>query len=256
MDEPPRLRSSLVKPDILKLILSLLTVAWHFFWDLVVRLMTFLANLFSSHEPTPLPAMPAPVPSGRPPEWIKIFSIPEWVRRLGGIVMMIMWSILILGALWSVSSQILHWLRQRLDSMNEVEVEPMSGAFLDDLLHLFRGLFLLASSFFHFLSRPFRPKRTGPVTSPEISSIRAIYRRMMDWAASAGYPRRAAQTPYEYLRVLAQWHPQAGEDFAFITNHYVLVRYGDCFPSRDTLGQVIATWERLKRSKSAMPNQR
>jgi hypothetical protein len=243
---------ALVKPDILKLILSLLTAACHFLWDLVVRLVTFLANLFSSHEPTPLPAMPTPAPSGRPPEWTKIFRIPEWVRRVGGIVMMIMWAALILAALWSVSSQVLHWLRQRLDSMNEVEVEPMSGAFLDDLLHLFRGLFLLASRFFRFLSRPFRSKRRDPVTSPEISSIRAIYRRMVDWAASAGYPRNAAQTPYEYLHVLAQWLPEAGEEFAFITNHYVLVRYGDCFPTHDTLGQVKATWEKLKRSKSTV----
>jgi hypothetical protein len=247
---------ALVKPDILKLILSLLTMAWHFFWDLVFRVISFLANLFSSHEPTTLPAMPAmPAAPAGPPEWIKIFRLPEWVRRLGGMVMMMIWAGLILGAIWSVSSQILHWLRQRLDSMNEVEVEPMSGAFLDDLLHLFKGLLLLASRFFRLLSRPFRHKQKGSAPSPEISSIRAIYGRMMDWAASAGYPRNAAQTPYEYLRVLAQWLPEAGEDFAFLTNHYVLVRYGDCFPSHDTLGQVKATWEKLKRTKSAVPRQ-
>jgi hypothetical protein len=128
-------------------------------------------------------------------------------------------------------------------------VEPMSGAFLDDLLHLLKALFLLASRFFRLLSRPFRQERRGPALSPEISSIRAIYGRMLDWAAAAGHPRNAAQTPYEYLHVLAQWLPEAGEDFAFITNHYVLVRYGDRFPSHDTLGQVKATWEKLKRTK-------
>jgi hypothetical protein len=245
---------ALVKPDILKLILSLLRMAWRFFWDVVFRVISFLASLFPSHETT-LPVMPtAPVAPAGPPEWTKIFRLPEWVRRLGGAVMMVIWAALILAAIWSVSSQILHWLRQRLDSVNEVEVEPMSGAFLDDLLHLFKALFLLASRFFRLLSRPFRQKRRGSAPSPEISSIRAIYGRMMDWAASAGHPRNAAQTPYEYLRVLAQWLPEAGEDFAFITNHYVLVRYGDCFPSHDTLGQVKATWEKLKQTKSAVPS--
>jgi hypothetical protein len=246
---------ALVKPDILRLILSLLTMVWNFFWDILFRIISFLANLFSSHEPMDLPAMPSmpPVPA-EPPVWTKLFRIPDWVRRVGSMVMVTIWMILILAALWSVSSQILHWLRQRLEGMSEVEVEPMSGAFFDDLLHLLKGLLLLASRFFRFLSQPFRHKRRVHAASPEISSIRAIYRRMMDWAASAGCPRNVAQTPYEYLRVLAQWLPEAGEDFAFITNHYVLVRYGDCFPSHGTLDQVKTTWEKLRQAKPAIPS--
>jgi hypothetical protein len=107
---------------------------------------SFLGNLFSSHEPIDLPAMPSipPVPA-EPPGWVKLIRLPEWVRRVGSIAMVTVWMILILAALWSVSSQILHWLRQRLEGMSEVEVEPMSGAFLDDLLHLVKGLFLLVS---------------------------------------------------------------------------------------------------------------
>jgi hypothetical protein len=241
---------ALVKPDLLRLILSVLTVAWNFLWDLLFRLVSFLANLFSSHEPMNLPAMPAmPPPPPESPSWVKLLRMPEWVRRVGSIVMVIIWMILILAAIWSVSSQIIHWLRQRLESMTEVEVEPMSGAFLDDLLHLFKGLFLLAARFFRFVFRPFRHKRKRKAVSPEISSIRTIYRRMLDWAASAGCPRNAAQTPHEYLKVLAQWLPEVGQDFAVITNHYVLVRYGDYLPTHDTLGQVKATWEKLRQAK-------
>jgi hypothetical protein len=160
--------------------------------------------------------------------------------------MVSIWMILILAAIWSVSSQIVHWLRQRLESMNDVEVEPLSGAFLDDLLHLFKGVFLLAARFFRYVLRPLLCKRKRQAVSPEISSIRAIYRRMVDWAASAGCPRNAAQTPHEYLRVLSRWLPEARQGFTLITNHYVLVRYGDFLPSHDTLGQVKATWEQLK----------
>ena len=246
-----------VKPEILKLILSLLTMAWNFFWDLVFRVVSFLAGLFSSPEPVTFPAMPAmPAPPPESPSWVKLFRLPEWVRRVGSVVMICIWMILILAAIYSVSSQIIHWLRQRLESMSEVEVEPLSGAFLDDLLYLFKSLFLLALRFFRFVFQPFRRKRTVKAVSPEISSIRTIYRRMMDWAASAGCPRHAAQTPYEFQRVLARWLPEAGEDFAFITNHYALVRYGDCLPSHDTLEQIKMTWERLREAKPALPGKR
>jgi len=248
---------ALVKPDLLRLILSALTTMWNFFWYLVFSVFSFIANLFSSPEPMTPPVMPPtpPVPA-KPPDWIRIFRMPEWFRRLGGIVMMIVWSILILAALWSVSSQIIHWLRQRLDSMNEIEVEPMSGAFLDDLLHLLKGLLLLASRFFRFLFRPFRRKPGVRAASREITTIRTVYRRMMDWAAAAGCPRNAAQTPHEYLQSLARWLPEAGQDFAFITNHYVVVRYGDCLPNRDTLDQIKTTWERLRQAKLAVPSKR
>jgi hypothetical protein len=241
---------ALVKPDILKLILSLLTMVWNFFWDLIFRIVSFLASLFPSDEPARLPAMPAmPAPPSEPPSWVKLFRLPEWVRRVGSFMMVSIWIILILAAIWSVSSQIIHWLRQRLEGMSEVEVEPMSGAFLDDLLHLFKGLFLLSLRFFRFLFRPFLHKRRIQAASPEISSIRMIYRRMMDWAGSAGCPRNAAQTPHEYLRALIQWLPEAGQDFALITNQYVLVRYGDYLPSHGTLEQLKTTWEKLRQVK-------
>jgi hypothetical protein len=238
---------ALVKPDILKLILSLLTMVWNVFWELVFRLVSFLASLFSSPEQATVPVMPA-MPQA-PPEsssWVKLFKMPEWVRRVGSMVMVSIWIILILAAIWSVSSQIIHWLRQRLEGMSDVEVEPMSGAFLDDLLHLFKGLFLLALRFFRFVSRPFRQKRKMHAVSPEISSIRAIYRRMLEWAASAGCPRDAAQTPHEYLKVLEQRLPEVGQEVAIITNHYALVRYGGNLPRHDTLGRVMATWEKLR----------
>lgn len=244
--------SVLVKPDLLRLLLSLLTTIWNFFWYLVYKLFSFIANLFSSPEPVTLPAMPSvhPVPA-EPPSWPKLFRIPEWFRRVGSFVMISVWMILILAAIWSVSSQIIHWLRQRLDGMNDIEVEPMSGAFLDDLLHLFKGLFLMVSRFFRFLLRPLGHKGNLRATSPEISSVRTIYRRMMDWAASGGCPRNAAQTPHEYLKFLTQWLPEAGQDFALITNHYVLVRYGAHLPNHDTLEHIKATWEKLMLYKPA-----
>ena len=241
---------ALVRPDILKLIFSFLTMAWNFIWDLIFRVFSFLASLFASDEPTKLPVMPAaPAPPPEGPSWVKLFRMPEWVRRVGSFVMVSVWMILIFAALWSVSSQIIHWLRQRMEGMSEVEVEPMSGAFFDDLFALLKGLLLLAARFFRFVFRPFRRKRKMKAVAPEISSIRTVYRRMLEWAASAGCPRNASQTPHEYLKVLVQWIPEVGREFSVITDHYALVRYGDCLPSHDTLDQIKATWERLRQAK-------
>ena len=248
---------ALVKPDILKLVLSLLTMGWNFFWDVIFRVVSFLASLFSSPEPAPpliMPAMPAAPPES--PSWVKLFRMPEWVRRVGSLVMVSIWIILILAAIWSVSSQIIHWLRQRLESMSEVEVEPMSGAFLDDLLYLFKSLFLLFARFFRFLFRPFWRNRKLKAMSAEISSIRTIYRRMLEWAAALGCPRNAAQTPLEYLKVLSERLPEAGQDATVITNQYILVRYGDYQPSHDTLGLVKVTWEKLRQFKPALPSKK
>jgi len=245
---------ALVRPDILKLIFSVLTRIWTFFWDLIFRVFSYLASLFASDEPVRLPAMPAaPAPPPEGPSWVKLLRMPEWVRRAGSIIMIIIWMTLILAAIWSVSSQIIHWLRQRLDGISEVEVEPMSGAFLDDLLQLFKGLLLLIARFFRFVFGPFRRKQKMKAVSPEISSIRTIYRRMLDWAASAGCPRNSSQTPHEYLKVLVQWIPEVRQEFAVITDHYALVRYGDFLPSHDTLDQVRMTWERLRQVKPNEP---
>jgi hypothetical protein len=115
---------------------------------------------------------------------------------------------------------------------------------------------LLAARFVHFVGRPFRRKQKLKAVSPEISSIRTIYRRMLDWAASAGCVRNAAQTPHEFLKVLEQWLPEVGQDFAVITNHYVLVRYGDYLPSHGTLEQLKTTWEKLRQAKPALPGNR
>jgi hypothetical protein len=165
--------------------------------------------------------------------------------------MVCIWMILILAAIWSVSSQIIRWLRQRLEGMSEAEVEPMSGAFLDDLLYLFKWLILLAARSFRFVFRPLQRKRKITEVSAEISSIRTIYRRMLDWAATLGCPRDVTLTPLEYLRVFSGRIPEVGQEVAVITEQYVLVRYGGYQPSHDTLGQVKATWERLRQVKPA-----
>lgn len=79
-------------------------------------------------------------------------------------------------------------------------------------------------------------------------SIRRIYRQMCRAAAGAGYPRGNAQTPYEYLRVLAQVWPGHEADAAQVTQAFVRVRYGEVPEDPAELAAIRAAWERLERT--------
>lgn len=79
-------------------------------------------------------------------------------------------------------------------------------------------------------------------------SIRRIYHQMCRAAAGAGYPRARAQTPYEYVRVLAQVWPGHEADVAQVTHAYVRVRYGEVPDDPAELAAIRAAWERLERT--------
>jgi hypothetical protein len=67
-------------------------------------------------------------------------------------------------------------------------------------------------------------------------------------AGARGYPRAAAETPYEYRRELYQAFPGQNEDIHRITETYVAVRYGDLPEDPSELLAVRAAWERLHNS--------
>jgi hypothetical protein len=236
--------SATIKPDLLKLLLSIPKLIWHVVSEILRIIMAFLVGLFPQPDYGSMspPAGPAAVPS-EPPSWVQIFRLPEWVRQVGQVVVVSLWLILILAALWSLSSQILHWLLHRLDHNEGATYEPMPGAFMEDLLHLLRMILKRLSRALAF----FRPKaRTKPAASGEAESVRRVYRQLLDRAASRGCPRLASQTPAEYLRTLVEWRPEAHGELAFITEEYVLARYGPISPAKDKLERIANAWHRLK----------
>jgi hypothetical protein len=234
-----------VKPELLKLLLSVLKVIWQVVSEWISRIIAFLVSLLPKPEPVAVPPfqVPQPIPA-EPPSWVKIFRIPAWFRTVGQIVVSGLWVGLILAALWSLSSQIIHWLRQKLDHGEGVSYEPMSGAFKEDILRLLQFILSRIARVFTFLRG--KKKEGGPV-SPEVKSVRQIYLQLLDWAASAGCPRHAAQTPREYLRTLIEWLPEARWEFSFITHQYVYVRYGSSPPTKDGLDRLAEAWGRLRR---------
>ncbi|MEM7113443.1 MAG: DUF4129 domain-containing protein [Chloroflexota bacterium] len=77
-------------------------------------------------------------------------------------------------------------------------------------------------------------------------SIRRIYAQMCRAAAGAGMPRAKTETPYEYLRSLAQVWPSNQADAELVTQAYIRVRYGEVPEDKDELAAIHAAWNRLK----------
>jgi hypothetical protein len=182
-----------------------------------------------------------------PSVFVKLFQIPESVRKVSGFIMACIWIGLILLALWRVSTQIFEWLRQRLANGEGAEVEPISGAFREDMIRLFKAVIKLLSKWMGLLGWPFGRAGRKRNMSPEAGTVREVYRQMLLWAASRGCPRDPSQTPHEYLKILLEWLPEGKGELGFLTDHYVNARYGPSLPARDGLGQVKAVWKELRR---------
>lgn len=237
--------SAVVKPDFLKLLFSIPKLLWQGVSELLLMIITFLINLFPEPEPLLMqtPGGGSAIPS-EPPSWVKIFILPAWFRRVAQVVVGSLWLALILAALWSLSSQIFRWLRQKMNPNEGATIEPISGAFREDLLHLLRSLLEWIARIFPFLFRR-KGERSVPVPE-EAASVRRIYRQLLEKAGAAGCPRHTAQTPAEYLQALVDWRPEARREFSFITLEYVSVRYGRSLPEKENLEQTLEAWNRLR----------
>ncbi|MFO7664238.1 MAG: DUF4129 domain-containing protein [Chloroflexota bacterium] len=77
------------------------------------------------------------------------------------------------------------------------------------------------------------------------ASIRRIYKQMCQTAASNGFPRLEAETPYEYLPVLASVWPDYTGESRLITEAFVRVRYGEIPESETELDEIRQAWARL-----------
>jgi hypothetical protein len=241
---------AVIKPDLLKIMVSSLKTAWEWVANIISELIAFLINLFPGFDQGALPPVVSkPIPEMEPSAFVKLFRIPESVRKVSGFVMACIWIALILLALWRVSTQIFEWLRQRLANGEGAEVEPISGAFREDLIRLFKAVIKLFSKWMGLLGWPFGRAVGRRNLSPEAGTVREVYRQMLLWAASRGCPRDPSQTPHEYLKRLLKWLPEGKGELGFLTDHYVNARYGPSVPTRDGLERMMAGWKKLRRCR-------
>lgn len=86
-------------------------------------------------------------------------------------------------------------------------------------------------------------------------TIRRVYAQTVRLAASRGYPRPAARTPYEHLATLQKAIPGCEAELAHITEAYVGVHYGELPERPDALAEIQAAFERVKTVASQLANQ-
>jgi hypothetical protein len=82
-------------------------------------------------------------------------------------------------------------------------------------------------------------------------SIRKIYANMARLAASQGFPRQPAQTPYEYLPTLGLAFPDCQAETTAITEAYVQVHYGEVSESLKDLQGIRECWEQIRERETS-----
>lgn len=103
--------------------------------------------------------------------------------------------------------------------------------------------------------RAFQPKkktsfrRKGQIAG---ETIRRIYAAMVQRAVDAGFPRKVAETPYEFSpRLQKVWQDQS-DDVSAITEAYVAVHYAEHEATSEEVDRVREAWERVKRDKESV----
>lgn len=85
-----------------------------------------------------------------------------------------------------------------------------------------------------------------------------MYTHLLVGASYAGFPRKAQETPNEYLHILEGKFPEEADALEEITRAYVAVRYGQVAPLPEQKGVLNGLWrgvyERLR--MSAPPGKR
>lgn len=83
-------------------------------------------------------------------------------------------------------------------------------------------------------------------------TIRRIYAQTVRLAASRGYPRPAAHTPYEHLTALGQAFPGCESDLSRLTEAYVGVHYGELPERAEALAEIRAAFDRIKLAEKSV----
>ena len=85
-------------------------------------------------------------------------------------------------------------------------------------------------------------------------SILKIYQQMVQLGSEMGHPREKAETPYEYLRTLAQIWPDHRSDVQLITRAYVKVRYGEFPETQEEFEAIKSAWKRVRDTAVKLPS--
>lgn len=184
--------------------------------------------------------VPETTPPDTPPVWSTVGS---WLVLL--ITGLSILAIILLTLLTTRKRKARRHLT-RLETSAGIETTKVSVSLLNELTAFFKrvGKWL----WWAMLSPLRRRSDTSPVTAhrgePGLS-VRALYCRLLDWAARRGLPRKQSQTPLEYLKVLCQKFPGEDKELAYITDIYLQARYGQRPVSDTEVEAVGQAWQKI-----------
>ncbi len=193
-------------------------------WGMFIKFMEYLASLIPPQPPVELPPGMSPLPSMPPEEPLNIFSLSETWRKILQILLAVSLGGTFLVAVWRTTMSIVEWFRRRLAAASGGEYERLDEAFSQDIISLLKSLI---GFLFHR-----HGWRRGKKIPQDAATVRQVYRQLLRWAADHGYPKRAWETPYEYLSgALAALVPEKESGLSLSTDQYVKTRYGELLPS-------------------------
>ncbi|MSQ22503.1 MAG: DUF4129 domain-containing protein [Dehalococcoidia bacterium] len=167
-------------------------------------------------------------------------------------VILLKWGLLLLILALAVRFLARLLLKRRRGAIQQAgftELHESVGSWRDFVRDLLLGLFRLL---FWFRGQGQRARFRGPARahsrrdSPDQElEVREMYAALLDEARTAGFPRRAKETPNEYLDTLKRHFPTEGDALEQITHDYVSVRYGEQAVSPEEKGLLNRMWRRI-----------
>ncbi|MFH1775346.1 MAG: DUF4129 domain-containing protein [Chloroflexota bacterium] len=240
-----------LSPDIARIIVNWLLATWRAIFSPTgpapasARSEPVDLNLSCSWNPQEEPPIPMTTPPTQPPAgtgqtdtvfiWLIIFAV-----AIAGLFL-----------IYLTVKRMRARRQARSTEMTDVETALISANLFHELAALFQGMgkrlwYLWLSLFRGVRLKPHRPAfRDEPLVS-----VRALYRSLLDWAASQGLPRAPSQTPSEYLRVLCQKFPQEDRGLKLITGAYLEARYSRS-PSSDRGFEIAQrAWQQIRAARA------
>jgi len=228
-------------PDVLRVLLDALRYIGHLFGEF----MRWLASLMPAAEVEPgLPEGSVSGDDSDLQDFYRGLPIPALLKRGLYIAWVAIFLGMLLYALWIVCSQVLAWLRRRMDMGEGAELESLDMGFLSELAAFMRQMFARACTMAARLVSAVL--RTGGRGQP--ATVRTVYAGFVRWAGRKVLAREPWQSPYEYMSALAEYLPAATLDLAMVTEPYVLARYGRHEPDDGIVEEMIGACTRIRRT--------
>jgi hypothetical protein len=232
-------------------ILSLLALILLFILSLLLMpcAMLFGSERLTTPQPSlPPPQLPQQPPGGAAPGWFEILrSLLFWAAALGMV--------------FYVVRSYLHDHPEMLQALTSLG--PIH-ALRDFLIAFWRRLVGLAEAVGERIPRRLSLRRARPRSSEELfrffrlgvlsprERILYYYLSILRRAERQGFPRRRAQTPYEYDGTLAPHLPQAQQEMTLLTQAFVEARYSRHTFDRGQARRVRVNWQRVKAALQAL----